>query len=115
MIVNLRALERGWDAPFAVIPSLDRDPFVDGSHPSAIRPFFNTKNKYYGLPNSIPIGRAIPPIKAAQFNTINGQANTQFDFGAAATYRATDEIVRQFSIAALMQAQQRSFFQTAAR
>lgn len=115
MLVQLAPQERTYEADYQQYTTLRRAPFVDGSHPSAIRPYVNLKNRFY-VPQQVRlIGPAEPYVKQMQHNTINGAANTVFDFGPAASYRMTDETLRQFAVATLITRQQQSFFKTATR
>src|SRR5215471_12190284 len=91
-----------------------RVPFINGGHPSAIRPMENLSTRYYGgaaliswqPSQALPIGRTNPPVKSAiTLVTLNKT-------GMGSTYRISDEALRQYSLGTYLHRAQTSYYQT---
>lgn len=92
-----------------------RVPFINGGHPSAIRPMENLRNRYYAsaaelavtVPNQARhIARTNPPVKAATSPV------TLSATGFGQTYRLSDEALRQYSFGTYIQNARMSYYQT---
>src|SRR5262245_49235870 len=95
------------EAPFEREDSLIRAPFINGGHPSAIRPLVNLYNRYYIVQQAKPIARTNPPAKAIA-------APTALAFsGFGSTYRFSDESLRQYTLGAQLENRRRTYYQTA--
>jgi hypothetical protein len=88
-------------------------PFINGGHPNAVRPLENLQNRYYadaGFPlygsQARPIARTNPPIKAATAPVALNKS------GMGATYRLSDEALRQYSLGTYLQNMRASYYQT---
>lgn len=86
---------------------LEQVPFIDGSTPvSAINPFQNLRNRYYGILQSMPIGRTNPPVKVAITPVTLDEA------GFGSTYRLSDEALRQYSLGTFLQNAMQTYYRT---
>lgn len=89
MLMNQTVLE-SFTAPIARI---DLEPQVlssiDAGEPSALFPYQNLRNKYYGLTQSHHLGRLIPPVGHSPLLVY------QAGFGAG--YKLSDEAQRQLA------------------
>jgi hypothetical protein len=101
------------EAPIFQPDILEQIPFLNGGHPSAIRPMENLSNRYFastGLPlygsQASPIARTNPPVKAATSPVTLNKS------GMGSTYRLADESLRQYSLGAFLQNKRDSFYQT---
>lgn len=93
------------EAPIEHNDILVLEPYINGGHPSAIRPIENLRNNYYGNLQAIPAGRTNPIVK---------RATTPVNYveGTGATYRLSDEALRQYSLGAYLQNLKTSYYQT---
>ena len=78
---------------------------IDAGHPSALFPYQNVFNKYYGLLRSKKIGRLFPPVGHSMMAT--------YQKGWGASYQLPDEAQRQIAQGASLQAQQAGFYRLA--
>jgi hypothetical protein len=62
---------------------------IDAGHPSALFPYQNLRNKYYGLPQSRHIGRLNPPVGRSPLLV--------YQRGFGPTYQLSDEAQRQLA------------------
>lgn len=63
---------------------------VNSGRPSALFPFENLRNKYYGLRQSTLIGRLQPPVGLS--------AHFTFQAGGGPSYKLSDEAQRQLAL-----------------
>lgn len=96
---------------FAEEPTFQPDilkqiPYINGGHPNAVRPVENLRSRYYGLLQSAPIARTNPPVKAATSPVTLNKS------GMGATYRLSDEALRQYSLGTYLQNLRGSYYQT---
>lgn len=93
---------------------LRRVPYINGGHPSAIRPMENLRNRYYAaaaeqgnVPSqSRPIARTNPPVRASTAPV------TLSATGFGSTYRLSDEALRQYSLGTYLQNARNTYYQT---
>lgn len=94
---------------------LERVPFINGGHPNAVRPLENLRNRYYAqssvldwtVPSqSMMIARTNPAVKAA----ISPVALNKSGIGA--TYRLSDEQLRQYSLGSYIHNMMTTYYQT---
>lgn len=78
---------------------------IDAGHPSALFPFENLRNKYYGLPQSTLIGRLQPPVGFSAIWT--------YQKGFGPTYQLSDEAQRQLALGMHLRNADLSFYQLA--
>lgn len=105
---HVQALQTmGWEPPPIEIKGILRQiPFINGGHPSAIRPWENLRNRYYVREQAQLIARTNPPVKAA----ISPVTLSSSGFGQ--TYRLSDEALRQYSLGTFLLNAQQSYYQT---
>jgi len=106
------------EATFEQEPTVKNDivwriPFINGGHPSAIRPLENLSNRYFmdaGFPlygsQARPIARTNPPVKAATSPVTLNKS------GMGSTYRLSDEALRQYSLGTYLVNRRISYYQT---
>jgi hypothetical protein len=63
---------------------------LDAGHPSALFPYQNLRNKYYGLPQSKLIARLQPPVGFS--------AQWVYQKGFGSSYQLSDESLRQLAL-----------------
>ena len=78
---------------------------INASHPSALFPFQNLRNKYYGLLQSRHIGRLTPAVGFSMVAT--------FQHGWGASYQMRDEAQRQLAQGIHLQNGDNSFYRLA--
>lgn len=93
------------EAPIQHNDILVLEPHINGGHPSAIRPLENLRNHYYATFQAIPIARTNPPVKKET-------TPVTFVDGAGATYRLSDEALRQYSLGAYLTNAKMSYYQS---
>jgi hypothetical protein len=105
------------DRPFFLPFILEQTPYINGGGTAhqAIRPLENLRNKYYamsasqgnfGMSQSNMIARTNPPVMAAT----SPVALDASGFGA--TYRLSDEALRQYSLGTYLHNAGMSYYQT---
>lgn len=93
---------------------LRQTPYINGGHPSAIRPMENLRNRYYAaaaelgnvLSQASPIARTNPPVRAATAPV------TLSATGFGSTYRLSDEALRQYSLGTYLTNMRNTYYQT---
>jgi hypothetical protein len=94
---------------------LERIPFINGGKLNAIRPLENLRNRYYATAAAIAwvqpsqarmIARTNPPVKAAT-SPVTLSAS-----GMGATYRLSDEALRQYSLGSYLTNARNTYYQT---
>ena len=105
------------DRPFFLPFILERTPFINGGGTTrqAIRPLENLRNRYYamsasqeanGMSQSNMIARTNPPVMAAT-SPVTLDAT-----GMGATYRLSDEALRQYSLGTYLHNAGMTYYQT---
>jgi hypothetical protein len=78
---------------------------IDAGHPSALFPYQNLRNKYYGLPQSTLIGRLQPPVGYSALWT--------YQKGGGPSYQLSDEAQRQLALGMHLRNADNSFYRLA--
>jgi hypothetical protein len=104
-VVNMTVLQFNRE-PTVKNDILEQTPFINGGHPNAVRPLENLSNRYYGIPQSFHIARTNPPVMAATSPVALNKT------GMGATYRLSDESLRQYSLGAYLTNMANSYYQT---
>lgn len=112
-VMNLAVMEFR-EEPTVKNDILSQVPFINGGHPNAVRPFENLRNRYYALSSdtgisisqSKMIARTNPPVKASTSPVALNKS------GIGATYRLSDEQLRQYSLGSYLHNVANSYYQT---
>jgi hypothetical protein len=94
------------DRPFFLPFILKQIPYINGGHPSAVRPLENLRNRYYVREQAQLIARTNPPVKAA-ISPVTLDAT-----GMGSTYRISDEALRQYSLGTYLHNMGATYYQT---
>lgn len=112
-VMNLSALSFQ-EEPTIKNDILEQVPFINGGHPNAVRPLENLSNRYYAMSadtgisisQAKHIARTNPPVKAATSPVALNKS------GMGATYRLSDESLRQYSLGTYLQNMRNTYYQT---